>query len=154
MGLDLDDEDEAAIGSPTRLGKRAGSRSPTKKPSISTTVIPEDADDAEDDGLVARTRRSMANFEAAQQKARLEKQRSLKREARQQKTGSIGRQTYFPAVEEDALGGEDNTTAVLEELIAREAEAGEGGVDYEAVFKSRPKIKTSPPSTPIHGGFE
>lgn len=158
IGIDLDDEDELTIESPTNLGRRSASRSPVKKPSMSTISIPEDADlDGEPDhgnDLVARTRKSMANFEAAQQKARLERQRSLKREARQQKTGSIGRQTYFPAVEEDGQGEEDTTTAVLEDLMAREAEAGEGGVDYEAVFKSRPKIKTSPPSTPLRSAFE
>lgn len=102
----------------------------------------------EDDSLEARTRRSMANFEAAQRKARLDKQRSLKRATREQ-SGPIARQIYFPLLGEENTeqGAGENATMVLEELIAKEAEC----VDYESVFKSRPKIKTSPTSTPVKG---
>lgn len=152
-GEDLDGEDGLVLGSPspTRMRRRnTSSRSPTKhKPSTPTTTFEDKgADDIdagkipEEDDLVARTRKSMANFEAAQQKARLERERSLKRAARQQ-SGSIARQSYFPS-----LGEEENSdTVVLDQLIAEDGE----GVDYEAVFKSRPKIKTSPPSTPVRG---
>ncbi|KAJ4420533.1 hypothetical protein N0V82_004306 [Gnomoniopsis sp. IMI 355080] len=154
--IDLDEEDEVAMGSPspTQIRRRnTSSRSPTKRHPGTLPSDPDDtgnADaDAEADGttaeddLVARTRKSMANFEATQQKARLQKQRSLKR-ASKQLSGSISRQSYFPAQEEE----EKTETVVLEELIAEDGE----GVDYEAVFKSRPKIKTSPPSTPVRGG--
>lgn len=157
--VDVDEEDEAAMSSPspTRSWRRNTSRSPTKnKPDTPNTITehavsvgPEDLEIAGGDDLVARTRRSMANFEATQQKARLEKQRSLKRAARQP-SGSLARQSYFPSLEEQGAeeGASDDTAVVLEELIAKEAE----GVDYESVFKSRPKIKTSPPSTPARGG--
>lgn len=156
---DLDDEDEIAIGSPTRLSRRnTSSRSPKKNKPTTPNPIPEDGpdpglDDTAENDLVARTRKSMANYEVAQQKARLEMQRSQKRAARQQ-SGSIARQTYFPSVDEEGdAAGDDNSTVVLEELIAKEAESAQG-VDYDLVFKSRPKIKTSPPSTPIRRTWE
>lgn len=154
----MDEEDEVAMGSPspTRSWRRNTSRSPTKNKPDLPNAIPEhvasvgsaEPETAGDDDLAARTRRSMANFEATQQKARLEKQRSLKRAARQQ-SGSLARQSYFPSLDEKAPGdaASEDTAVVLEELIAKEAE----GVDYESVFKSRPKIKTSPPSTPARG---
>lgn len=153
-GLDVDEDDDTEMTSPspTRLRRRnTSSRSPTKRNPGMSPVSPEDGADADvemdtttaEDDLVARTRKSMANFEAAQQKARLERQRSLKR-ASKQSTGSISRQSYFPSLEEE----EKTEKVVLEELIAEDGE----GVDYEAVFKSRPKIKTSPPSTPIRDG--
>lgn len=156
--LDFDDDDvEISTGSPTRPRRRnTSSRSPRKKASSNTTptAILEDGLDvklndavaAEEDDLVARTRKSMANFEAAQQKARLERQRSQKLAAKQ--ASSFARKKYFPAVGED--GGEDtnNSTEVLEELIAKEAE-NQGAADYESIFKSRPKIKASPPTTPV-----
>lgn len=152
VSVDLDADDELPLGSPspTRMRRRnTSSRSPTKRTADTPPAIPEDAGvaDAEtdnitpEDDLVARTRRSMANFEITQQKARLDRQRSLKRAARQQ-SGSISRQSYFPSLEEEE---DKSETVVLEELIAEDGE----GVDYEAVFKSRPKIKTSPPSTPV-----
>lgn len=156
--MDMDEEDEVAMGSPspTRSWRRNTSRSPTKNKPDLPNAIPEhvasvgsaEPETAGDDDLAARTRRSMANFEATQQKARLEKQRSLKRAARQQ-SGSLARQSYFPSLDEKAPGdaASEDTAVVLEELIAKEAE----GVDYESVFKSRPKIKTSPPSTPARG---
>lgn len=152
--IDIDEDEDTAMASisPTRLRRRnTSSRSPTKRNLGMSPAVPEDGGDADvemdtttaDDDLVARTRKSMANFEAAQQKARLERQRSLKR-ASKQSSGSISRQSYFPSLDEE----EKTEKVVLEELIAEDGE----GVDYEAVFKSRPKIKTSPPSTPIQGG--
>lgn len=153
-GIDIDEDDDTAMASPSPTRSRrqnASSRSPTKRNPGMSPIVPEDGADADvemdtttvEDDLVARTRKSMANFEAAQQKARLERQRSLKR-ASKQSTGSISRQSYFPSLEEE----EKTEKVVLEELIAEDGE----GVDYEAVFKSRPKIKTSPPSTPIRDG--
>lgn len=154
--LDFDDE-EMTTGSPTHPRRRnTSSRSP-KKNSFSSkpTAIAEDnvlvnEMGDEDSGLVARTRRSMANFEAAQQKARLERQRSLKHAAKQ--SSSFARQKYFPAVGEEEADG-NSTTEVLEELIAKEEE-NQGAVNYESIFKSRPKIKSSPPGTPARNrGF-
>lgn len=174
--VDLD-EDEVALGSPSRPRRRnTSSRSPTKGSKPATpTAIPEDAaagggskakagEDDEDD-IVARTRKSMANFEATQQRVRLEKEKAARREARKKsmsnKSGEIARQAYFPpdtVDEEDGLagGGEGDSTAMLEELIAREAQMGTEGVDYDSVFRSRPRIKSSPPGTPAggRGGFE
>ncbi|KAI1081703.1 HAUS augmin-like complex subunit 6 N-terminus-domain-containing protein [Whalleya microplaca] len=83
--------------------------------------------------LVARTRRSMAGFEAARQKAQLERRRSQRQSKMPQRKGS-----YFPRLEEEEVG----ETSVAEELM----EASQD--DYEAVFKSRPRIQTSPLPSP------
>lgn len=177
--VDLDDEDEVALASPSRPRRRnTSSRSPTKgansKPSTPTTPIPEGSNakgqqdgrgEAEEDDIVSRTRKSMANFEATQQRVRLEKDKAARREARKKsmsnKSGEIARQAYFPSVgdtvdEEGDGAGEGGSTAMLEELIAREAEMGTAGVDYDSVFRSRPRIKASPPGTPAGKrlGFE
>lgn len=158
-----DDEEEVAVVSPIRPSRRAtSSRSPNKNNSTTPTTVSENTvttnfDDpgtnraAQEDDLVARTRKSMANFEATQQKARLERQRSQKRAARQQ-SGPISRQAYFPSLDEQGGGGAaggNEPAVVLEELMAKEQ-----AVDYDFVFKSRPKIKASPPSTPAHGHWE
>lgn len=171
--VDLDDDDEVALGSPSRPRRRnTSSRSPTKRSTPATpTAIPEDSAAGDggatpkaekEDDIVARTRKSMANFEATQQRVRLEKERSARREARKKsmsnKSGEIARQAYFPpdTVDEEDGAGEGDSTAMLEELIAREAQMGTAGVDYDSVFRSRPRIKASPPSTPAgdRGGFE
>ncbi|KUI68301.1 hypothetical protein VM1G_04607 [Cytospora mali] len=166
--LSTEEEDELAIGTPKPLRRRhTTSRSPTKKSKPSTPItIPEDASlaDNEDDSkvasegeendLVARTRKSMANFEATQQRVRLERQRSERRESRKQsltnRSGEIARQSYFSDAADEEAGGEGNSTMMLEELLAKEAE----GIDYDAVFKSRPKIKASPPGTPVRDHFD
>lgn len=81
--------------------------------------------------LTARTRKSMAGFEKAQQKAQMERRRSLRKsKAPPRKEGS-----YFPKVAE-----EEDQTMLAEELMAEE--------DMEAVFRSRPKIKASPIPSP------
>ena len=157
----LSEEDEPSAGTPTSLRRRnTSSRSPTKKSMPSTpTAVPEDAamaDNEEEDDLVARTRKSMANFEATQQRIRLERQRSQKREAKRQsltnRSGEIARQTYFTD-EPDETGGEGNSSMMLEELIAKEATMGQG-VDYDSIFKSRPRIKKSPPGTPVRHHYD
>lgn len=161
------EEEELALGTPMPLRRRnTAPRSSTKRSVPSTpTAIPEDVALAEneregkataeqEDDLVARTRKSMANFEATQQRIRLERQRSQKLEARKQsltnRSGEIARQSYFSDAVDDETGGEGNSTMMLEELLAKEAE----GVDYESVFKSRPKIKASPPGTPVRDHFD
>ncbi|KIN08153.1 hypothetical protein OIDMADRAFT_187355 [Oidiodendron maius Zn] len=89
-------------------------------------------------GLIERTRQSMAGFEAAQKKAQLERRRSIKDAKKQQRASS-----YFPVLDEEpSRGGIDPV-----ELI-------EGEPDYESVFKSRPKIKTSPAVSPTRTGNE
>ncbi|KAI1444209.1 HAUS augmin-like complex subunit 6 N-terminus-domain-containing protein [Annulohypoxylon stygium] len=84
--------------------------------------------------LVARTRRSMAGFEAAQQKARLERRRS----ERKSKMMSPRKDSYFPRLEEENM----HDTSIAEELMEDDQ------VDYEAVFKSRPRVQTSPLPSP------
>lgn len=70
------------------------------------------------------------------------------------RSGEIARQSYFSDSMGEEAGGEGNSTMnstmMLEELLAKEAE----GVDYDSVFKSRPKIKASPPGTPVRDHFE
>ncbi|MAD87160.1 MAG: hypothetical protein CL912_29730 [Deltaproteobacteria bacterium] len=87
--------------------------------------------------LIERTRKSMAGFEAAQKKAQVERRRSVKDARKKQRESS-----YFPKVEEekDAVGGQEVAASAVELL--------EGDPDYESVFKSRPKIATSPAGSP------
>ncbi|KAM5342322.1 hypothetical protein ACJ41O_013288 [Fusarium nematophilum] len=86
--------------------------------------------DDEFEDLTARTRKSMAGFEKARQKAQLERRRSLRKsKLPPRKEGS-----HFPMVEEEDM------TILTEELLAQE--------DMEAVFRSRPKIKASPLPSP------
>ncbi|KAI1142038.1 HAUS augmin-like complex subunit 6 N-terminus-domain-containing protein [Hypoxylon sp. FL0543] len=111
--------------------------SPTKPTNVQIAVdksmndIPEKGEEYED--LVARTRRSMVNFEAARQKAQLERRRS------QRKSKMVQRKdNYFPKLEEENA----HDTSIIEELL-------DGGQeDYEAVFKSRPRVQTSPLPSP------
>jgi hypothetical protein len=88
--------------------------------------------------LIERTRKSMVGFEAAQQKAQMARRRSMKEAQKKQRESS-----YFPKVEEEPI------TAAVEA-----AELIEGDPDYEDVFKSRPKIKTSPAVSPSRGWAE
>ncbi|KAK3898670.1 HAUS augmin-like complex subunit 6 N-terminus-domain-containing protein [Staphylotrichum tortipilum] len=110
---------------------------PPPSPSPAPTVEHED--------LVARTRRSMAGFEAARQKAQLERRRSLRKGPPVTPAGKGNRgSSYFSSVDE---GVDGNSTR----LLAEELMSGGGEEDYEAVFMSRPKLKTSPVGTPVRG---
>jgi hypothetical protein len=87
--------------------------------------------------LVARTRKSMAGFEAARQKAQLERRKSQ----RKSKMGPPRREgSYFPKVDEEE-GKEIDNSMLAAELM-------DGEHNYEDVFMSRPKIKTSPVPSP------
>lgn len=86
--------------------------------------------------LVSRTRLSMAGFEQAQRKAQQERRKSLRRSKVQPTTRKEG--DYFPKGEEQ--DGHDRE-ALTQELIMEE--------DMEAVFKSRPKMRTSPAGSPV-----
>ena len=101
------------------------------------------------DGLLARTRRSMAGFEAAQLRAQLQRRRSQRKvkQAKAPAEPGAGRRGdgFFPAVDEEEG---DATLVLAEELMSGEQN------DYEAVFMSRPKIKTSPVGTPVGPGYE
>ncbi|KAI1150840.1 HAUS augmin-like complex subunit 6 N-terminus-domain-containing protein [Nemania diffusa] len=92
---------------------------------------PERGEEYED--LISRTRRSMAGFEAARQKAQLERRRSQRKSKVAQRKDS-----YFPKVDEEAVGD----LSVVEGLME------DGQEDYEAIFKSRPRIATSPGPSP------
>ena len=94
--------------------------------------------DAQED-LLARTRRSMAGFDAAQQRAQMARRRSQRQSKAAKATAKYERGSYFPAVDED---DGDSTLLLAEELM-------DGNQDYESVFMSRPKIKTSPVGTPV-----
>ncbi|KAK1995291.1 hypothetical protein LX36DRAFT_702399 [Colletotrichum falcatum] len=86
----------------------------------------------DEDDLVSRTRKSMAGFEAARQKAQLDRQRSLKKQRARPQT--------IPVVEEETLQLDPDASVLAEELMTVE--------DMEAVFRSRPRIKTSPAPSP------
>jgi hypothetical protein len=105
---------------------------------MSSLVTPtEDPDEHGYEDLVSRTQRSMAGFDAARKKAQLERRRSM-RQSKQIPGHRRDGSGYFPSVDE-----EGNTTLLLaEELMSNEVD------DPEAIFKSRPKIKTSPVGTP------
>lgn len=95
----------------------------------------------DEDDLVSRTRRSMAGFEAARQKAQLDRQRSVKKSrARARTEGS-----QFAVVEEETAQF-DPDASLADELMAVE--------DMEAVFRSRPRIKTSPAPSPSRRPLE
>lgn len=98
---------------------------------LTTDNYPERGEEYED--LMTRTRRSMVGFEAARQKAQLERRRSLRKSKMAQR-----RESYFPKVDEEGMA--DFT--VIEGLMEESQE------DYEAIFRSRPRIATSPAPSP------
>lgn len=100
--------------------------------------VEEEAHEHEHEDLVARTRRSMAGFEAARQKAQLERRRS-QRKSRQLPATPSATSTY--QAQFDAVDEADNTI-LAEELMSAEQD------DPEAIFRSRPKIKMSPLPSP------
>ncbi|KAL2204623.1 hypothetical protein CC79DRAFT_914547 [Sarocladium strictum] len=109
---------------------------PNHQKDMPTSSTPTDADPepspAED--LASRTRRSMAGFEKARQKAQLDRRRSIRKSKAMGPPIKEG--SYFPKVEEEGDGG----SVLAEELMGEE--------DMEAVFKSRPKIMASPLPSP------
>jgi hypothetical protein len=82
--------------------------------------------------LIQRTRQSMAGFEAAQKRAQIERRRSVKDAKKQQRESR-----HFPTLDEEHSPGQIDPAQLIE-----------GDPDYESVFKSRPKIKTSPAVSP------
>ncbi|PHH52883.1 hypothetical protein CFIMG_002322RA [Ceratocystis fimbriata CBS 114723] len=105
--------------------------------------------------LVARTRKSMAGFEAAQKKAQVDRRRSL----RLQRTASRkdkGKSRFDDVPEEclnvpqtgDVLDADEELSHEMSFLGLMDSQE-----DYEAVFRSRPKIKTSPAPSPSRMGF-
>lgn len=92
--------------------------------------------------LIARTRLSMSNFAAVQKNAQIDRRRSIKAAARNKRES---RSSYFPKPLEPAVEDED---LVLDGLDKKKLIEGEVDVDYDVVFKSRPRIKTSPERSP------
>ncbi|KAG7136142.1 hypothetical protein HYQ45_006232 [Verticillium longisporum] len=90
------------------------------------------------DDLASRTRKSMAGFEAARKKAQLDRRRSQ----RQSRLPPPPRQegSLFPKVEEETTELDVDASVLADELIQ--------GEDMEAVFKSRPRLQTSPAASP------
>lgn len=89
--------------------------------------------------LIARTRLSMSNFAAVQKNAQVDRRRSIRAAARNK------RLSYLPKPLETAV---EDDGVVIDGLDKRKLIQGEVDVDYEVVFKSRPKIKTSPERSP------
>ncbi|KUJ10551.1 uncharacterized protein LY89DRAFT_656392 [Mollisia scopiformis] len=102
------------------------------RPSMAVRTVGAESDSDKHADLIERTRKSMAGFEAAQKKAQLERRKSVKDAKKKQRESS-----YFPKVEEEVVTPDISTIEMLE-----------GDPDYESVFKSRPKIKTSPAVSP------
>ncbi|KAI1854027.1 hypothetical protein JX266_001168 [Neoarthrinium moseri] len=121
-----DDLDLNLLSPSTAKSLKAGSIS------APANVEPSSGEAYED--LIARTRRSMAGFEAAKQKAQLDRRRSERKSKMPQKKDS-----YFPKLAE-----EDETVdaSIIDELLEAPQE------DMEAVFKSRPRMRTSPVPSP------
>jgi hypothetical protein len=91
-----------------------------------------EGDEEKHAALIERTRKSMAGFEAAQKKAQLERRRSVQDAKKKQRESN-----YFPKVEEEPITPSISAVTLIDE-----------DPDYEMVFKSRPRIKTSPAVSP------
>lgn len=130
---DLDDNvpelDAISHGPKSRKGLRISTNDP--KTSVNANAQHED--------LIARTRQSMSNFSSIQKNAQVERRRSVKADARKK------RESYRPKPLEAAIEDED---LVLDGLDKKKLIEGEVEVDYDVVFKSRPRIKTSPERSP------
>jgi hypothetical protein len=84
----------------------------------------------------------MSNFAAAQKNAQIDRRRSLKTAAQNKRES---RSSYFPKPLEPAVEDED---LAIDGLDKKKLIEGEVEVDYDVVFKSRPRIKTSPERSP------
>ncbi|RYP30480.1 hypothetical protein DL767_006221 [Monosporascus sp. MG133] len=115
-------------------GTRPHSKSEPQPPSTPAATIGPDGDEYED--LMTRTQRSMAGFEAARQRAQLERRRSQRR-------------SRMPP-RKDSNGSGVGDTSIIEELL-NDPGRSVTDLDVETVFMSRPKIKASPPGSPIKG---
>lgn len=132
-------EDEDLDRSPPSVnvsGPTATAAAATVEKAVSTNSKREEVAAEPLDDLVSRTRRSMVGLEKAQQKAQLDRRRSLRRSKALPPPRRDG--SYFPKLEEDPEEGE----RLAELLLAQEEQ------DMEAVFKSRPKIRGSPNPSP------
>jgi hypothetical protein len=138
-----DDDDEPELGTLSLRPPSSANSISEVKPAAQNGTLKTPTEEPEERGyedLVARTRRSMAGFEAAREKAQLERRRSQRKSRHIAASGHRrDGSSYFPSVGEEV----GDTTLLAEELMNNEQD------DYEAVFKSRPKIKTSPVASPV-----
>lgn len=114
--------------------------SPTPRPrvniqALSNNTVDADAEPEDPEDLVARTRRSMQGYEAARQKAQLERRRS----ERKSRIVSPVKENTFPIVEEEDMAEQ---STIIEDLLEQ------GVDDMELVFRSRPKMRMSPTPSP------
>jgi hypothetical protein len=120
---DLDDlpdlYESLAIKSPTPVAPSAGDSS------------------SKHEDLIARTRLSMSNFANVSKNAQIERRRSVKLAAKAKRASYMPKRLEAPV--EELEDGIDKM-----KLIEGEVEP-----DYELVFKSRPRIKTSPETSPV-----
>ncbi|KAG5951057.1 hypothetical protein E4U53_003850 [Claviceps sorghi] len=89
--------------------------------------------------LASRTRLSMAGLQQAQKKAQFQRRKSL----RTSKPSTRKEAGYLEKMEEEEHGSGLDHDTLTQELIMEE--------DMEAVFKSRPKMRTSPVGSPGRG---
>ncbi|KAG9238950.1 HAUS augmin-like complex subunit 6 N-terminus-domain-containing protein [Amylocarpus encephaloides] len=124
---DFDIEDLPRLGIKSRSSLATRIQNNVDKNAHEIARPPHRPEDEETDlhaGLIERTRKSMAGFEAAQQKAQLARRRSMKEAKKKQRES-----TFFPKVEEEVFTPDISTVELIE-----------GDPDYESVFKSRPKL--------------
>ncbi|KAG5935708.1 hypothetical protein E4U60_002990 [Claviceps pazoutovae] len=128
-------EDGAELSLRPRFSRNeAGAISPSESGSVKA--------DLEGMDLASRTRLSMAGFEQAQKKAQLKRRESLRRNKALPRKEEIG----LAKLDEEGVGEDESRLdheALTQELIMEE--------DMEAVFKSRPKMRTSPLGSPAKG---
>lgn len=105
-----------------------------KRPSLAPKTPSSESEPSKHEALVERTRRSMAGFEAITKKVQLERRRSIKE---QEQKKAARKSSYFPKVVEESITPDISAIEMMQ-----------GDPDYESVFKSRPKIKTSPAVSP------
>lgn len=128
----LDDEPDLPVPSTTKpIQHDATSTALTESDGIKSN--PSDVDSMD---LSSRTRLSMVGLEQAQKKAQLKRRRSLRQSSVPPRKEGVG--GHFPTVEEQP--SQDHHSGLAEELMLEE--------DMEAVFKSRPKMRTSPLGSP------
>lgn len=135
---DSDDDLPELISNPLPQKLKRTSRSVGGQRGEAVEPISNEAKSVQED-LVARTRLSMSNFAAVQKNAQMDRRRSIKVAARNKRSSYLPKQLE-PAVEDQDL--------VLDGLDKKKLIEGEVDVDYDVVFKSRPRIKTSPERSP------
>ena len=130
-----DDEEDRLPPLPTNSSLR---KSKTAIATVAEPPIREDEEndrDLEYEDIVARTQRSMLGYEAARQRAQLERRRSARRSRREGSQFYKAAEQQFSSVRED--DGGEGESRIAEELMG-------GEQSYEDVFMSRPKIQASP----------